>query len=62
MNSKVGLRDSNKFKWSFIFILIAMLFVSFFIVNARGTLYVGFFCIIEVIKTNDGSPERLVIW
>ncbi|MGO1369654.1 FecCD family ABC transporter permease [Senegalia sp. (in: firmicutes)] len=62
MNSKVGLRDSNKFKWSFIFILIAMLFVAFFIGNARGTLEVGINRIIEVIKTNDGSPERLVIW
>lgn len=62
MEDKISFRDSNKFKIFFILLLVFLLVVAFIIGNAKGTLQVDVKRIFDVIRFDDGSPERMVIW
>ncbi|WP_262428329.1 FecCD family ABC transporter permease [Paratissierella segnis] len=56
------LRDRKGFKIGVIILLIIFLFIAFLVGNIKGTLKVEPKRIFEVIMTDDGSPERMVIW
>lgn len=62
MENKIQLKDSRKFKLVFIFLLVILFITAFLIGNAKGTLKVSIARIFEVIRYNDESPERMVIW
>lgn len=62
MQEDISLRDRKGFKIGFIVLLIILLFIAFLVGNIKGTLKVDSKRIFEVIMTDDGSPERMVIW
>lgn len=56
------IRNTRAFRIFVIIFLLVMCFIAFFIGNIKGSLQVSPRRIIEVIKFDDGSPERMVIW
>lgn len=62
MENKISFKDSRKFKIIFMAILVILLAVAFVVGNGKGTIKVDAKRIFEVIRVDDGSPERMVIW
>ncbi|HEY4543878.1 MAG TPA: iron ABC transporter permease [Tissierellaceae bacterium] len=62
MENKIALKDTRKFKLSFVLLLFLLFIVAFLLGNAKGTLKVDVKRIFEVIKYDDATPERMVIW
>ena len=62
MESKSSIKDSKRFKVIVIVLLSIILIVGFILGNSRGTLEVSIKRIFQVIVSDDGSPERMVIW
>jgi iron complex transport system permease protein len=62
MEESLSLKDRKGFKIGFIIFLTILLFIAFLVGNIKGTLQVEAKRIFEVIMTDDGSPERMVIW
>lgn len=62
MKNKGSLKDSSKFKFTVIFILIMLAFIGFFLGNILGTLEVSPKGVLEAILNDNKSPERMVIW
>lgn len=62
MESKGKLSDSRSFKLLFIAGLAVLVVFCFLLGNAKGTIEIGVRRIFEVIMTDDGSTERMVIW
>lgn len=55
-------KDTGKYKFIIIGLLVVLLIFGFLLGNAKGTLNVSVHRIFEVIMHDDGSPERMVIW
>ncbi len=62
MENKIALKDTRRFKLSFVVLLFLLFVIAFLLGNAKGTLKVDIKRIFEVIKYDDASPERMVIW
>lgn len=62
MESKVKLADRKSFKLLFIGGLAVAVVLCFLLGNAKGTIAISIHRIFEVIMTDDGSTERMVIW
>ncbi|MCQ4922538.1 iron ABC transporter permease [Tissierella carlieri] len=62
MKNDISLKDNTGYKVAIIAILVILFFVAFILGNTKGTLEVGARRIFEVIMTDDGSSERMVIW
>lgn len=65
MNSKdneIALRDRRGFKLAFIGILAALCVIAFVIGNMRGTMNISSGRVFEVLFSDDGTAERMVIW
>ena len=59
---KKNLKDSKKYKFLVMGILVMLLVIGFIIGNSKGTAEVSIARIFEVILNNDGSTERMIIW
>lgn len=62
MENKIALKDTRRFKLSFVVLLFLLFVIAFLLGNAKGTLKVDIKRIFEVIRYDDASPERMVIW
>lgn len=62
MYNKIKFKDSKAFKLAFVIVLIGLLMVAFIIGNTKGTIEVSVRKIIEVIRYDDDSMERMIIW
>lgn len=59
---KRSLKDSKKYKFVVMGLLVILLVVGFIIGNSKGTAEVSIARIFEVILNDDGSTERMIIW
>lgn len=62
MKNEIDLRDKKSFKIGIMILLLVLCIVGFFYGNIKGTMEVSIKRIIQVIKINDNSPQRNVIW
>lgn len=62
MKNKASIRESKSFKMAFIAALAMLAIICFVSGNAKGTVEVSVRRIFEVIMSDDGSTERMVIW
>ncbi|WP_296256825.1 iron ABC transporter permease [uncultured Ezakiella sp.] len=62
MKNEIDLRDKKFFKIGIMILLLVLCIVGFFYGNIKGTMEVSIKRIIQVIKINDNSPQRNVIW
>lgn len=62
MENKLSLKDSRKFKFTVMIVLLFLTAAGFIIGNAKGTLQVSPGQILHVIFNDDGSAQRMVIW
>lgn len=62
MENKMKKSETKSFKLLFIAGLAVLVVLCFLLGNAKGTIEIGIRRIFEVIMTDDGSTERMVIW
>lgn len=62
MENKVAFKDKQSYKLFVILTILAFCVIAFIVGNVKGTIPVKLSKIFEVMITDDGSTERMIIW
>ena len=62
MNPSAAFKETRSFKMTILFLLLFAVAGSFILGNIKGTMPVTASQVFELMRIDDGSPERMVIW